>query len=215
MLTFKHGKDTFFIKMLVCFILLLVLLFSPYRINLTSSMPIGLYKKMSSKTLHHGDLVMVCLPEYFSEYALEHGILKSGRCTFGTTPMLKEVIAIAGDTMHISDKVMVVNDKSYVAPVQKRDHDGLPLKTFVVKGRYQNTHKVWLYGSDSPIYSFDSRYFGGLDKECVMSVVRPILVFHANKVRKRVGVKVGYSVPHTILHFSTLKPAHKAPQHVR
>ena len=39
----------------------------------------------------------------------------------------------------------------------------------------QSTNQYWLYGAHDPEYSWDSRFYGGVDRENIQGVIRPFI----------------------------------------
>ncbi len=84
--------------------------------------------------------------------------------------VLKEVIAIPGDTVIVTNKDMIVNDKHFWAPIQKRDRMGRAMVSKVVLNQPKRAYGYWLYGMNNPIYSWDSRYYGSIDWSYLMNI---------------------------------------------
>ena len=69
-------------------------------INLSHSMPVGIYWKQLPLAIHRGDQVLVCLPLRLSKSAYQAGIIhKSSLCGHSYQPLLKQVIATPMDTV--------------------------------------------------------------------------------------------------------------------
>lgn len=149
----------------------------PIRINLTTSMPRGIYLLSSSHTLHAGDLVMVCLNHSLSQFALQRGYLKAGYCKNGTQPLLKEVVALAGDTVRFFGTSTQINNQ-YLSHSTRLCIDRNARNLSVIpSGIYMlSANQLWLYGTGS-IYSWDSRYFGLIDSSAVISIVKPLFIW--------------------------------------
>jgi conjugative transfer signal peptidase TraF len=146
----------------------------PFRINLTGSMPRGIYRLTSSAEVHRGDFVIVCLPDRLASFALQRGYLRAGSCRNGTQPLLKQVVAEKGDTVTLTTLRIQVNNETlpYSATVDI-DLGQRPLPA-ALRGVYRLTHhQLWLYGVTSP-QSWDSRYFGVIDSSYVMGAVKPL-----------------------------------------
>ena len=71
------------------------------RVNLTPSMPQGIYR-LADGTPQRGDMVTFCLPEYRAAWALERGYVGAGSCPSGTQPLLKYLAALPGDEIEIT-----------------------------------------------------------------------------------------------------------------
>lgn len=173
------------IKLLIPFVITLVVIlllanlmkFFHIQINLTPSMPIGLYRQLSTMTIHRGDIVAACLPKPIAKVGLENGYLSKGHCPSGTIPVLKKVIAIPHDNVQLTSQAIIVNEKRYLAPQQKTNHRGHSIKRWNRNDLYKNTLDYWLYGSHSRNKSWDSRYYGGIASHDILWVYKSFLTF--------------------------------------
>lgn len=127
------------------------------RINTSPSLPAGLYSTTGDET---ATLVEFCPAEPFATLSLRRGYRAKGVCEDGGAPLLKPVVAKAGDIVDLSangisvDGVLLPN----TAPLS-RDTKGRPLQPWPF-GRYSvASGTVWV-GSSYHARSFDSRYFG-------------------------------------------------------
>jgi conjugative transfer signal peptidase TraF len=148
--------------------------YSPIQINLTGSMPRGIYLLRSSQAVHRGSFVMVCMPNSLASFALQRGYLQHGSCKNGAQPLLKQVIAEDGDTIVLTAKKIQINGNQlpYTATLST-DHHHRPLPA-VLRGIYKlRPHQLWLYGVSST-QSWDSRYYGVIDSSYVIGVVKPL-----------------------------------------
>ena len=151
-----------------------------YRLNTTPSMPIGLWavsrRAPEPERLVRGAVVAICLPMSVGIPARLRGYVSGGECPGRTTPMLKTIAAIGGDTVRVSPNGMSVN--GVLLPHSRalsRDGKGRPLSS-IAPGTYMVPRTViWLYAAHDP-RSFDSRYYGGLPARDVMGHAWPLLV---------------------------------------
>lgn len=147
------------------------------KLNDTPSMPIGFYRRIDNLPVRRYDRVSACLPKPVAIEALQRGYLYKGPCPGGALPVLKEVIALPGDSVELTDNAIIVNGKTYPAPYASHDRQGLPNQKFVQNGIYSPTHVYWLYGAHTPIKSWDSRYYGGVQKSAIRGIYKPLLTF--------------------------------------
>jgi conjugative transfer signal peptidase TraF len=149
----------------------------PIRINLTGSMPRGIYWLTTSPEIHKGDFVMVCLNNSLASFAQQRGYLSAGHCANHVEPLLKQVVAHAGDTVTLSNDFIWINNKtlSHTATLAIDKHGRkLPV---IKRGIYTlGSNQLWLYGTDSA-RSWDSRYFGAIDSSLVINTVNPIFTW--------------------------------------
>ena len=143
------------------------------RVNLTGSIPVGIYHVVSDPSaLRHGDIVLVCLPDSIAHLAHTRGYVPGGgTCAEMTAPVGKLVMALPGDTVVVAPVGLSVNGRS-VARSKPLDHDRngrllprVPLGRIVV-----TRDSLWLIGQSS--HSFDSRYIGPVPAANVVARVR-------------------------------------------
>jgi conjugative transfer signal peptidase TraF len=144
-------------------------------INLTSSMPLGVYLRINKSNLQQGDIVAICLPKAIAQEGLHKHYLSRGHCATGTMPVIKQVIAIPGDNVSLSAAGMTVEGKFFKAPIQQYDHHSHTIRQFVLPGYYPKTTGVWLYGNNNVENSWDSRYFGGIEWEGSLNFFKLLL----------------------------------------
>src|SRR6266581_8127695 len=79
------------------------------RLNLTGSLPAGLYVTSRSAPVR-GALVLACLPAKVAAFAHARGYVpRGGECPNGVAPIGKPVAAIAGDTIAVTPAGVFVN----------------------------------------------------------------------------------------------------------
>ena len=144
------------------------------RINLTGSIPIGVYMTVRDAP-SRGSIVLACVPANVGELAVARGYIPRGRsCPGGAAPVGKAILALPGDTVVVTHTGLVLNG----APVPNTaalstDRRGRPLP-YLVRGSYEvRSDEVWLVSTYSPL-SFDSRYFGAVDARSGLLRIRPL-----------------------------------------
>ena len=142
------------------------------RLNLTASIPAGLYRERAPapRVLRRGAIVLACLPIEVAMFARSRGYLPRGNCPGATMPVGKFVIATAGDTVTLSDSGIRINGELLEGSLPLlRDRSRRPLPNFA-RGRYIVAHgTIWL-GSQSDA-GFDSRYFGAVPSTLVIATL--------------------------------------------
>ena len=144
------------------------------RINLTRSLPVGLYRIAHGAPIP-GTMVLACLTSHVAVYARERGYVPHGGiCPGGTVPIGKVVLGVAGDTVRLSAAGMWLNS----VPVPRsrpraRDSRGRPLRRWPDTTWVLIPGQLWLYSPYSA-WSFDSRYFGPIAMSQVITQVRPL-----------------------------------------
>lgn len=145
-------------------------------INTTASQPYGFYLK-TNKDVSKGDLVSVCVPKDYALEAFERGYISLGSCSDGFTPILKNVVATAGDTIDVKDTGVFINGQLIhnSAPI-KTDGRGLPLPDLVGNVYILNENEYFCLSSYNP-KSFDGRYLGVTHKKDIKSVIKPLVTW--------------------------------------
>jgi len=165
---------------------------SPLSINLSESLPVGLYwtRPLSqtgsdSAPLPSGDsgaglalevgmLVSACLPPEVARSALKRGYLPEGSCPSGAAPVGKTVAALPGDTVGVTDSGSFVNGALLPNSTPLlRDSRGRSMP--LLRGRLVlPAGTAWLYSGHSP-RSFDSRYYGPVSLSNLRGQLFPLL----------------------------------------
>ncbi|CAH1604111.1 conjugative transfer signal peptidase TraF, partial [Vibrio jasicida] len=147
-----------------------------FRINLTSSYPLGVYQITTSPPYQRGELVSFCPPSGNAiNLALERGYVKHGTCSSGSTPLIKKIMATQGDTITF-DSVISINGEALAQyPIHAADslHRTLPKPQDLTL----NKGEVLLLSDFAPFDSFDGRYFGAVSTEAILGRATPILTF--------------------------------------
>jgi len=146
-----------------------------FRVNTTASAPSGVWRiaPLGSAQIERGELVSICPPPLGIVAAMrERGYLHPGDCAdTHTTPLLKPVVAVAGDTVTVTPgAALMVNGKSLPASAAEA---GMPAWT---PGTYRvQPGELWVLSSYSG-GSFDSRYFGPVAVKNLRGRAAPIIV---------------------------------------
>ena len=153
---------------------------SGIRINHTPSLPIGLWRISPAKApVVGGQIVSFCPPDIaIFRAALRERIIGPGHCPGGSEPMLKPVIAITGDEVHLTEPEIIVNGVvvPHTARVSLAD---VPILSehVVPPGSYRVRQGEFWVTSTSHTRSFDSRYFGPVPLEQVQGTADPIFIW--------------------------------------
>lgn len=148
-----------------------------YRINSTSSLPIGVWKVDTlTKPVQRGQVVNVRPAERpIFQMALSRHYLAWGLCPGGYASLLKPVAAIPGDQVEVSSEGIAVN--GFLLPNSKGaivDSVGRPLQPFESGTYTVPARTVWLVSRNAR--SFDSRYFGPMPIENILGTAKPIWI---------------------------------------
>jgi len=146
-----------------------------FRINLTPSEPLGLWRIISlPRPAAVGDLLFICPPqtEVLRE-ARSRGYLRSGSCPGGVAPLIKTVIAVAGQHVEIGVSVSVDGREVSSSSLAQRDGKGRPLTPFpsgIVPPGYVFLHSAFPG-------SYDSRYFGPVPASGILGLAQEVLTY--------------------------------------
>jgi len=145
------------------------------RVNFTPSVSRGLYRSVEG-TAATGDLVAVCLPTEISRFGLQRGYLGSGSCDDGAMPVLKFVLAVAGDEVQLEWASVTISGRgSYRLQTLTQDSSGRALRP-TSRGQYRLAPgDLWLVSAGHE-RSWDSRYYGAVPAAAVRSVFVPMLM---------------------------------------
>ena len=142
------------------------------RINATPSLPMGLYRETNDG---RAALVEFCPQEPYGSFAAARGYRSVGNCPDGAGPLMKPVVASAGDLVELSGRGIAVNGVLLpnTAP-RSMDSKGRPMQSWS-QGQYRvPAGFVWVASSYNP-WSFDSRYFGPIPVGLIRERLKPFL----------------------------------------
>lgn len=144
------------------------------RLNLSGSLPVGLYL-IASEPPVRGSIVLACLRLEVAQLAMARGYVPRGdSCPGGTMPIGKPILAVPGDTIVVTRAGLLLN--GVAVPNSEPltvDRVGQPLPRLPMGPRVVAQGEFWLVSDFSP-YSFDSRYFGPVSAEEVRIHVRAL-----------------------------------------
>lgn len=149
-----------------------------YRINTTPSLPMGIWKVSKELSIQRGHYVSACIDpaKPAMQTAVELHFLADGHCKGGYAPLLKQIVAVPGDTVTLTDAAVTVNGKELPNTATMK-FDFITELPSVQRGTYtvQAGH-VWLIANENP-RSFDSRYFGPVSYSEIEHTLRPALTY--------------------------------------
>lgn len=156
----------------VCFLSLLGV-----RVNTTRSIPLGIYLRVDAP-IESGAYVTFCPPpvDVFRE-ALERQYIGAGFCPGGFGLMMKRVMAATGARVTVRQDGVWIDGRLLARSVPLAgDGDGLPLPRYQADDDVLSEFQLLLMGDVSP-YSFDSRYFGPIQRQQIKDVVVPVVTW--------------------------------------
>ena len=143
------------------------------RVNLSGSMPRGLYR-LTDAPPGSDLLVAFCLDEEPAALALERRYTGEGTCPGGVEPLVKRVAAIGGDVVTITERSVAVNGTPLPSSTTlTADSNGRPLPHHPFGEHHLERGELWVF-SPAP-RSWDSRYFGPIRRDQVVATVVPVL----------------------------------------
>lgn len=157
------------------FMLLLATWLFGFRLNFTSSMPVGLYL-LGSETVGRSELAAFCLPPEnpFSGLAEQRGYLHNGLCPSGRQPLLKKVAGLPGDMVEIDEAGIVLNGKQLLGTKRPAsDSRGRAIPDSLLKEGVIPDGSALLLSQEHG-GSFDSRHFGLIPLSALYKV-KPII----------------------------------------
>ena len=177
----KHGR-----RLIVAAIAAILIIASSFalssvvKLNLTASMPVGVYILQPTKALQRGAIVIACPPANAQRVGVRNGylapargILPASRCDAGSAPLLKYAIALAGDVVELSDRGLEVDGQLVDAhKIARVDRNGRALASMPDGTYHLGAGDVWLYSPAE--YSWDSRYFGPAKLHDVLGTAVPL-----------------------------------------
>lgn len=152
------------------------------RLNLTSSMPVGLYLTTRGP-LTRGSTVLACLPAGVAlEARLRGYVSRGGLCPHGTMPVGKPILALPGDTVTVTPTALVLNGRIVANSARlAADRNGRSLPQLPYGEYHVKDGELWLVSNYSRL-SFDSRYFGPVNETQVQARVRALWVLGPRKI---------------------------------
>jgi conjugative transfer signal peptidase TraF len=146
------------------------------RVNATHSIPLGLYW-LTDRPIEKGEYVIFCPPknDVFDE-AKRRGYFKAGFCPGEYRYLMKKVLAVKHDKVSVTDEGVHVNGEllPFSAPL-KADSAGRALP--LLRAEYELAETELLLMTDVSQKSFDSRYFGPIQRSQILGVIRPIFTW--------------------------------------
>jgi conjugative transfer signal peptidase TraF len=168
-------------KMLAIFIPGLLLITFLYKmgdvflINISPSMPVGIYKISDDQNFKRNDIVAACLNDQQKQFGLMRGYLITGQKCQNTEPVVKDILAVPGDGVVLTENNITVNHKVFDYHTLAHDSRGRALPS-IARGNYFDTAGYWLIGTHDK-KSWDSRYWGYVSSQQLLYKLTPVLIW--------------------------------------
>ncbi|MHB0952772.1 MAG: conjugative transfer signal peptidase TraF [Allorhizobium sp.] len=145
------------------------------RINTTPSEPLGLWRIVPlTRSVLPGETAFVCPPDNLTmREARQRGYLRRGLCPGGFAPLIKTVIAVAGQSVDVTDRVVIEGVVIPSSRIMAKDAQGRSLRRD--QSGMVRPGEVYLH-SDF-IGSWDSRYFGPVPESGVLGLAQEVLTY--------------------------------------
>lgn len=146
-----------------------------FRVNLTPSEPIGLWRIVEpDRPILVGDLIFICPPATDEmREARARGYLRFGLCAGHVAPLIKAVVATSGQVIEIHDDVRVDGRPLYHSRVARTDGQGREMVHY--EGGVIPPGTVFLHSEFRA--SFDSRYFGPLPMDGILGLAQEVWTY--------------------------------------
>jgi len=146
-----------------------------FRVNVTPSEPMGLWRiRPLDGAIHIGDLVFICPPATpVMREARRRGYLRRGLCEGGVAPLIKTVAAVPGQVIEVNGSVRIDGQPLPHSEVALKDGQGRA--TVPSSGGVVPAYAIYLH-SEFP-GSFDSRYFGPLPIDNVLGLAQEVWTY--------------------------------------
>jgi conjugative transfer signal peptidase TraF len=147
--------------------------FGGYRINMTPSYPLGLWRIQSLvRDVRVGDRVFICPPDTTEvRTARQRGYLRRGLCEGGVSPLIKTIVATANQSVDVGCAVTIDGQPLSHSYVRTTDAAGRPVARY--SGGPVPLGFVFVH-SNFP-GSYDSRYFGPIPQDGVLGLAQEVL----------------------------------------
>ena len=143
-------------------------------INLTSSMPPGIYVQEQSE-IKRNDYVISCLPKEVASISYQRGYLGYGNCYLHTAPVGKKLVAMEGDLAQIDYNGIRVNGK-LIKGTKPSAFDGKGRIMEIKQFKRKLAKNEILLALENP-RSYDSRYFGAISDKELQAKIVPLYLF--------------------------------------
>lgn len=134
--------------------------YNNYCINITPSVPKGIYKLKKIEEYRKGKIVYIEIPDNAKKVIWEREYLPKH-----INYLVKYIKGIPGDLIQVKNNKLYINDE-YQGSIKKYDLQGKILESSLPKNYTLRKDEYVLLGKDDN--SYDSRYFGIVKKEKIL-----------------------------------------------
>ena len=144
--------------------------------NITPSIPQGIYRLSKNENeIKNDSIILFCLNNKYAEIAKDRKYISAGKCRKGLSPIGKHVIASYPDKVKINNNGIYINGKlvKNTRPLPQDKEGRNLIHTELCKTLKQDEFIV----ASSKEDSFDSRYYGIVERKDIEGKLKEILVF--------------------------------------
>ncbi|HBD9221501.1 TPA: conjugative transfer signal peptidase TraF [Legionella pneumophila] len=149
-----------------------------FRINLTESIPIGLYRITGTEPLKNAYVIFCPDDRKTFRLAKNRGYIDHGLYCHGYGYLMKKVVAVSGDILSVTNEGVYVNQM--LIPYSKpKLQDGMKrtLPQWQVMNYQLQEDEIMTMTSQSE-WSFDGRYYGLVHTRQIKGMITPIWVIN-------------------------------------
>lgn len=145
------------------------------RVNMTPSAPLGLWRIVPlTSSAREGQTIFICPPNNGTmREALKRGYLRAGLCAGGFGPLIKSIVAVAGQRVDVTDHVTVDGAHIGGSNIFERDGEGRALQHD--RSGIVPADTVYLHSDFAG--SWDSRYFGPVPASGILGLAQEVLTY--------------------------------------
>jgi conjugative transfer signal peptidase TraF len=146
------------------------------RINLTASLPVGIWKiDKSFIKIEKGDYVWFTPTKKIADFALKRGYLeKNTQCKNNAIPLLKIVYGLPGDSYSFHHNGIKINNIP-IEKTKRRQTDSQGRVMPQIPNGIVQEKQFFVLTLNS--HSFDSRYFGSIPVQNIEGTAKPIFTW--------------------------------------
>ncbi|AMD95940.1 signal peptidase I [Leptotrichia sp. oral taxon 847] len=149
----KVNKGLLIFWILFVLVVISYLLFTQlFWVNVSPSIPLGIYREIKFKDVKKGDIVVFKMDENFEKYSSTKNIKN--------ILTVKKIVAVYGDKLEVQNNHLFVNGEDYGEYIKGIER----AKLNISKDGY------WVLSKEK--YSLDSRYFGEIKKKDILKKVK-------------------------------------------
>ncbi|WP_408072886.1 conjugative transfer signal peptidase TraF [Legionella pneumophila] len=149
-----------------------------FRINLTESIPVGLYRITGAESLKNAYVIFCPDDRQTFRLAKNRGYIDHGLYCNGYGYLMKKVVAVSGDILSVTNEGVFVNQvKIPYSKPKLQDGMNRALPQWQVMNYQLKVNEIMTMTSQSE-WSFDGRYYGLVHTRQIKGMITPIWVIN-------------------------------------